>query len=122
MDFYYAVGKVVAKPITHFSIGSIYYGVGNFFINLVKKFSKPQPSTGAGAAAGVGKTSGEIASRIPFGWFTYEVQVALVWFIIAMIIFAIIVSAHASKKYDEKREKSFEKNRKRLWRDHNRKQ
>lgn len=106
----------------NFSISSIYYGVGDFFINLVKKFSGTQPSTGAGAAAGVGETSGKIASNIPFGWFTYDLQVALVWAIIALIVLAIIVSARASKKYDEKREKRFEKNRKALWRDHNRKQ
>ncbi len=110
MDFYRAI-----KPI----IG-IYYGVGDFFINLVKKFSKVQPATDAGTAAGIGKTSGKIASRIPFGWFTYDLQVALVWVIIALIILAIIVSIHASIQYDERRQKSFEKNRRALQHDHNR--
>lgn len=110
MDFY-----CIIKSLT-----GIYYGVGDFFINLVKKFSNDQPATGAGAAAGMGKTSGQIASRIPFGWFTYDLQVALVWVIIALIILAIIVSIHASIQYDERRQKSFEKNRKVLQRDHNR--
>lgn len=110
MDFYRAI-----KPIT-----GIYYGVGDFFINLVKKFSKDQPATSAGEAAGIGKTSGRIASHIPFGWFTYDLQVALVWVIIALIILAIIVSFHASIQYDERRQKSFEKNRRALQRDHNR--
>ena len=113
MDFYYAVA---AK----FSISGIYYGVGDFFINLVKKFSSPQPSTGAGAAAGVGETSGKIASNIPFGWFNYDLQVALVWFIIALIAFAIIVSIRSKGKYAKRREKSFKKNRKALQHDHNR--
>jgi preprotein translocase subunit SecG len=120
MDFYYAVGKVVTKPITNFSLKTIYYGVGDFFINLVKKFSHTQPSTGAGAAAGVGGTSGKIASRIPFGWFNYDLQVALVWFVIALIVFAIFVTLRSKGKYDERREKSFEKNRKALQHDHNR--
>lgn len=110
MDFYYII-----KSLT-----GIYYGVGDFFINLVKKFSKDQPATGAGAAAGMGKTSGQIASRIPFGWFTHDLQVALVWLIIALIVFAIIVSVRSRKQYNKRRQKSFEKNRKALQHDHNR--
>lgn len=110
MDYYYAVKLII----------SIYYGVGDFFINLVKKFSKTQPSTGAGAAAGMGKTSGRIASNIPFGWFNHYLQVALVWVIIVLIITAIIVSIRASMQYDELCQKRFEKNRKALRRNHNR--
>lgn len=109
MDFYYSV----------FSIWSIYYGVGDFFINLVKKFSKPQTPTRSGSAAGLGEASGKIASHIPFGWFTYDLQVALVWIIIALIILAIIVAVRASKQYDRRRQKRFKKNRKTIQRSHN---